>query len=106
MADDHKDILDDEMLIREALSGEIAAFGAIVERYWNMVVALAMSKAADPSEAEDIAQDSFLKAYSHLHNLKDRSRFAGWLAKIAMQECSNTVRRAIRSKAALGGRVT
>lgn len=106
MADDHKKTLDDEMLIREVLSGEIVAFGIIVERYWNMVVALAMSRVADPTEAEDIAQDSFLKAYSHLHSLKDRSRFAGWLAKIAMQECSNTVRRDIRSRAALGGRVT
>lgn len=106
MADDLKKTLDDETLIREVLGGDIAAFGAIIERYWNMVVALAMSRVADAAEAEDIAQDSFLKAYSHLHSLRDRSRFAGWLAKIALQECSNTIRRDIRRRAALGGRVT
>ncbi len=106
MTDDLKKTLDDEMLIREVLGGDIAVFGTIIERYWNMVVALAMSKVADAAEAEDIAQDSFLKAYSHLHSLKDRSRFAGWLAKIALQECSNSVRRDIRRRAALGGRVT
>lgn len=41
-------------LVRAALLGETSAFGAIVERYWNMVVALALSKIADA--AEDIAQ--------------------------------------------------
>lgn len=106
MAGDLKKTLDDETLIREVLGGDIAAFGTIIERYWNMVVALAMSRVSDAAEAEDIAQDSFLKAYSHLHRLRQRSRFAWWLAKIALQECSNTVRRDIRRRAALGGRIT
>jgi RNA polymerase sigma-70 factor (ECF subfamily) len=52
------------------LLGENSAFGKIVERYWNMVVALALSKIADPAEAEDIAQESFMKAYSQLANLR------------------------------------
>jgi RNA polymerase sigma-70 factor (ECF subfamily) len=92
----------DEQLISETLGGDVAAFGTIVERYWNMVVGLAMNKIGEPAEAEDIAQESFLKAYSQLHSLQQPSRFAGWLSKIAIQQCSNTIRRRIRCKTALG----
>ena len=94
----------DQQLVRAALLGETSAFGTIVEKYWNMVVALALSKVSDAAEAEDIAQESFLKAYSQLANLKDPSRLAGWLSKITMQQCSNSLRRKVRSKKILGSR--
>ena len=96
----------DRQLVRAALNGETSAFGAIVEKYWNMVVALALSKISDAAEAEDIAQESFLKAYSGLAGLRDPSRLAGWLSKITMQQCSNSLRRTVRSKRALGCRAT
>ncbi len=96
----------DEDIITATLRGDIASFGAIVERHWNMVVALALSRIADPAEAEDIAQESFLKAYSQLHSLQQPSRFAGWLSRIALQQCSNTIRRNVRCKTALGCRAT
>jgi RNA polymerase sigma-70 factor (ECF subfamily) len=99
-----QNIAGDQQLVRAALLGENSAFGAIVEKYWNMVVALALSKVTDGAEAEDIAQESFLKAYSQLSNLKDPSRLAGWLSKITMQQCSNSFRRTIRSKKAFGYR--
>ena len=95
----------DQQLVRAALLGENSAFGAIVEKYWNMVVALALSKVSDAAEAEDIAQESFLKAYSQLANLRDYSRLAGWLSKITMQQCSNSLRRKVRSKKLLGSRI-
>jgi len=97
-----QNIAGDHQLVRAALLGENSAFGKIVERYWNMVVALALSKVSDSAEAEDIAQESFLKAYSQLANLRDPSRLAGWLSKITMQQCSNSLRRTLRGKKALG----
>lgn len=96
----------DRQLVRAALLGETSAFGAIVERYWNMVVALALSKVSDAAEAEDIAQESFLKAYSQLAGLRNPSHFAGWLSKITMQQCSNSLRRTVRCSRALGCRAT
>ena len=92
----------DEQLVHDTLGGDMAAFETLVERYWNMVVGLAMSKIGEAAEAEDIAQESFMKAYSQLHNLQQPSRFGGWLSKIAIQQCSNTVRQRIRCKSALG----
>ena len=97
-----QNIAGDHQLVRAALLGENSAFGKIVERYWNMVVALALSKVSDSAEAEDIAQESFLKAYSQLANLRDPSRLAGWLSKITMQQCSNSLRRILQGKRALG----
>ena len=96
----------DEQLVKSTLRGNVASFGTIVERYWNMVVALALSKVSDAAEAEDIAQESFLKAYSQLAGLRDPSRLVGWLSKITMQQCSNSLRRTVRCRMALGCRAT
>jgi RNA polymerase sigma-70 factor (ECF subfamily) len=93
---------EDKQLIDATLHGDKTAFGTIVERHWNMVIALALSKIDEPSEAEDIAQESFLKAYSQLHNLRNPDRFAGWLSKIVLQQCTNKIRRTVRCKTALG----
>lgn len=99
-------VTSDEQLVSDTLNGNITSFGKLVERYWNMVVALAMSKLGEPAEAEDVAQESFLKAYSQLNSLQQPSRFAGWLSKIALQQCSNIIRRRIRCKSALGCKAT
>lgn len=92
----------DEQLVISTLRGNVSSFGSIVERYWNMVVALALTKITDPAEAEDVAQESFLKAYMQLHRLRKPSRFAGWLSKIVLQQCTDSVRRTIRCKTGFG----
>ncbi len=93
--------ISDERLVRTTLAGDVSAFGALVERHWQTAVALALSRIADPAEAEDIAQESFLKAYAQLGRLQDPSRFAGWLCKIALQLCTDAVRRHMRQRTAL-----
>ena len=92
----------DEQLIRLTLSGQTAAFGALVERYWKLVVAMALTRLADPAEAEDVAQECFLKAYRQLHTLREPSRFAGWLSRIAVQQCTNSIRTSVRCRTAFG----
>lgn len=83
----------DEKLIEATLQGDISSFGIIVERYWDMVIAFALSRIDNAIDAEDIAQESFLKAYSQLHRLRNPSRFAGWLSKITAQQCVNHIRK-------------
>lgn len=105
MTDDIKQTTTTEkQLIFATLCGNNSAFGIIVEKYWNMVIALALTKIADPVEAEDIAQESFLIAYSHLHKLRDPSRFAGWLSKIVSQQCINSARKNNRRKKILSNK--
>jgi len=83
----------DEKLVETTLQGDISSFGIIVERYWDMVIAFAISKIDNANDAEDIAQESFLKAYSQLHRLRNPSHFAGWLGKITAQQCVNHIRK-------------
>ncbi|MBC8468137.1 MAG: RNA polymerase sigma factor [Planctomycetes bacterium] len=83
----------DEQIIRATLGGDISSFGIIVERYWDMSAAFALSKIKNTSDAEDVAQESFIKAYSQLHRLRNPSRFAGWLSKIVSQQCVNHIRK-------------
>lgn len=90
--------LSDEQLIKDIQRGDIASFGIILERYWNMVMAFALSRIDNTADAEDIAQESFLKAYSQLHKLRHPYRFAGWLSKIATQQCVNHIRKNVRKR--------
>lgn len=85
----------DEQLVAAVLRGDVSSFGAIVDKYWNMAVALALSKVNDPAEAEDVAQESFIKAYSQLADLREASRFAGWLSKIVAQQCADLLRKKV-----------
>jgi len=94
--------LSDEQLIRATLGGDVSSFGIIVERYWDMSAAFALSKVNNTVDAEDIAQESFIKAYSQLHRLKNPSYFAGWLCKITAQQCVNHIRKTSRKRTASG----
>ena len=79
----------DEQVIGQVLAGQTQAFGQLVRRYWKMALAIAYTKCQNSSTAEDIAQDSFLKAYCNLSSLRDHGRFAGWLTRIIHQECAS-----------------
>jgi len=94
----------DKELVGAVLDGDLSSFGPLVERYWQMATALALNKIKDSVEAEDVAQESFIKAYSQLHRLRDRARFAGWLSKIVIQECTNSFRRRARHTMRLNGK--
>lgn len=86
-------LLPDADLVARTLAGDKTAFGTLVERYWPMAVALARTQARDAAHAEDIAQESFLRAYNHLAQLREPSRFAGWLSRIVAQQCADHRRR-------------
>ena len=77
----------DVQLIHRILSGDEAAFSALVQKYQKSVHALAWRKIGDFHIAEEIAQDAFLQAYKNLARLRNPSQFAGWLYVIASNLC-------------------
>jgi len=83
----------DSQFVARALDGDKACFGALVDRYWSMAVAVALSKTGDAAQAEDLAQEGFVQAYLSLPTLRDPSRFAGWLGRIVTQKSVSHVRR-------------
>ena len=84
---------DDVQLIQRVLEGDDAAFSALVRKYQKSVHALVWRKIGDFHIAEDITQDTFLKAYQRLSTLKEPQRFSGWLYVIAANHCSTWLRK-------------
>ena len=79
---------DDAQLIQRVLDGDDTAFSALVKKYQRSVHALAWRKVGDFHIAEDITQDTFLKAYQRLSTLKEPQSFASWLYVITAHHCT------------------
>ena len=77
----------DAELIQRVLDGDDAAFTELVKKYQKSVHALAWKKVQDFHIAEDITQETFLRAYKSLSNLKEPQSFASWLYVIAANNC-------------------
>jgi len=83
----------EETLVRRSARGDEQAFGILVERYKAMVFSTAFKILRDPSRAEDVAQDTFIKAYSALPGFKGRSKFSSWLYRICYNTCISLLRK-------------
>jgi RNA polymerase sigma-70 factor (ECF subfamily) len=81
----------DLSLVQRAQRGEPGAFDALVRRYQHKVVKLVMRYVRNPTEAEDIAQDAFIKAYRALSRFRGDSAFYTWLYRIAINTAKNSL---------------
>jgi len=88
----------DEALVQAARSGDEGAFDALVRRYQEKVYGLALRLSGNPSDAEEILQDAFLKAYQHLAEFRGDASFSTWLFRIATN-AALMLRRARRQRA-------
>ncbi len=79
----------DVELIEKMLGGETDAFGELVRRYQSAVYATALHRTGNFADAQDIAQEAFLKAYENLRSLREPAKFPGWLHTIATHECNH-----------------
>ena len=84
---------DDVQLIRAVLDGDAAAFNTLVQKYQKSIHALVWRKISDFHYAEEITQDTFLRAYENLSTLKNPNQFAGWLYVIANRLCIARLRK-------------
>jgi RNA polymerase sigma factor (sigma-70 family) len=91
VADDAE--ISDGDLARLARDGDPVAFRLLVERHQPMARARARASCANPSDVDDIVQDSFLRAFIALDRLRDPDRFAAWLAGIVVNICHALRRR-------------
>jgi RNA polymerase sigma-70 factor, ECF subfamily len=78
-------------LVRRAQRGERGAFDLLVLRYQHKVVKLVARLLRDPTEAEDVAQEAFVKAYRALGSFRGDSAFYTWLYRIAVNTARNTM---------------
>ena len=85
--------MDDTVLITRAAEGDRTAFHTLVERHRPMVYRVAYQYAGNHHDADDIAQDVFLKVYQSLTRFRQDAQFTSWLYRIAMNACIDHQRR-------------
>ncbi len=83
----------DEHYIERVLHGDQSSFAILVERHKQMVFTVASRMLKNREEAEEVAQDAFLKAYKSLKSFKKKSKFSTWLYKIVYNLCVTKLRK-------------
>jgi RNA polymerase sigma-70 factor, ECF subfamily len=84
---------DEGAIIARCLAGERTAYAVLVERYKGLIHGLVYRMLGDAEEAEDIAQDAFVRAYLKLGEFRGEARFSTWLCHIALNRCKDVLRR-------------
>lgn len=79
----------DALLVARVQAGDKSAFDALVIKYQNRVVQLANRFVKDPSEAQDVGQEAFIRAYRALDRFKGESAFYTWLHRIVVNVAMN-----------------
>src|SRR5882757_2395966 len=81
----------DLSLVRRVQAGERAAYDLLVLKYQHKVVKLVMRYVRNPADAEDVAQEAFIKAYRALPQFRGDSAFYTWLYRIAINTAKNAI---------------
>lgn len=89
------DPVTDQALIEEVLMGRKESYASIVDKYKNKIYGLLRSMGATPIDAQDLAQDTFVKAYFKLSQYQMENSFAAWLYKIAVNTLNDFYRKKI-----------
>jgi RNA polymerase sigma-70 factor (ECF subfamily) len=86
-------VSDDQALVARVLDGEQDAFAELVERYQQQVFNLTYRMLGEAREAEDAAQEAFLRAYQHMDRYDAARPFKTWLLSIASNYCIDRLRK-------------
>jgi RNA polymerase sigma-70 factor (ECF subfamily) len=83
----------DEALVAAAKRGDTQSFETLILRHEQRVLAVAQRITSNREDAEDVAQESFHKAFRHLRGFQEKSRFSTWLTRIVMNQAFMLLRR-------------
>jgi RNA polymerase sigma factor (sigma-70 family) len=84
---------DDIYYIDAVRKGNVQAFSFLVEKYQKLVYTLALKMMKKPEEAEEIAQDTFVKAFQKIDSFEGKSKFSTWLYSITYNACISELRK-------------
>ncbi|HYI92592.1 MAG TPA: RNA polymerase sigma factor [Bryobacteraceae bacterium] len=84
---------DELALVDRSRAGDASAFSELVERYERKIYRLAKHITQNDEDAEDVLQESFMKAYTHLDSFQGDSKFYTWLVRIAVNEALMKLRK-------------
>lgn len=78
--------LPDAEIVKRVRSGDRALFEVLMRRHNQRIYRAARAVVKDEMEVEDVMQQAYISAYTHLHQFEDRSQFSTWLTRIALNE--------------------
>jgi RNA polymerase sigma factor (sigma-70 family) len=84
---------DDSYYIKQVINGQTQYFSFIVEKYQDIVFSIALKIMKNREDAEEMAQESFIKAYNSLQGFKGKARFSTWLYRITYNTCISETRK-------------
>jgi RNA polymerase sigma factor (sigma-70 family) len=84
---------EDLYYIEAVRKGNVQAFSVLVEKYQKLVYTLALKLLKKPEEAEEMAQDTFIKAFQKLDSYEGKSKFSTWLYSITYNACISELRK-------------
>jgi len=87
------DMNSDQLYIDKVLNGDTNAFAYLINKYKNMAYTLAIRVVKSHEDAEEVAQDSFLKAYEKLNTFKGNAKFSTWLYTIVYRNAITKIRK-------------
>ncbi|MBK8610578.1 MAG: sigma-70 family RNA polymerase sigma factor [Chitinophagaceae bacterium] len=93
--------IDDQVYINRVLDGDTQAFSMLVNRYKDMVFSLSLKLIRNREEAEEAAQDSFVKVFRSLNKFKGDSKFSTWLYKVTYNTGLDQVKKNKRTQPVL-----
>jgi len=83
----------DQIYIEKVLQGDSSSYSYLVDNYKNMVYTIALKIVKNPEDAEEVAQDSFVKAFKQLQSFKGNSKFSTWLYTIVYRTAISKIRK-------------
>ncbi|MCK9421105.1 MAG: RNA polymerase sigma factor [Bacteroidales bacterium] len=84
---------DDNFYIDRVLAGDVSAYAGLVSKHKNLVFSIALKILNSREDAEEVAQDSFLKAYQSLKTFEKKSKFSTWLYRIVYNAAISKTRK-------------
>lgn len=84
---------EENIIIQKCCKGDHAAFSLLVTAYQDMAITLAYQIVLNHADAEDVAQDAFIKAYTSINSFKGNARFSTWLYRIVVNTALNKQKR-------------
>ena len=91
-------IVSDKKLVRAVIAGEKTAYEKLYDRYAPLVRAICYDTTGNLADAQDLAQDVFMRAYEKLDHLRDSDRFGRWLIGIARLRCREWYRQSSQGR--------
>jgi RNA polymerase sigma-70 factor, ECF subfamily len=90
--------LADEEIVRRVRAGDSAVFEILMRRHNQRVYRVVRAVVKDEADVEDVMQQAYINAFTHLHQFEDRSQFSTWLIRIALHEAFGRRRRVQRAE--------